>query len=119
MPKEMAHAFFAEFFCGAHHIPRGGLKPFGFGWAVNCDKSLSTFDFDELTRLVLLAHDRAIRVQVSPVNFRYLQIAIHYRGKRDGSVYERHPTIETALEVHRRYHPSPETTPPQKGPERK
>ena len=56
---------------------------------------LSTFDSDDLTRLVILAHDRCIRVQISPC-MRYLEIMLHPRD-RDGRFSDRHGTIEGAI----------------------
>jgi hypothetical protein len=57
---------------------------------------VSTFDYSDLTRLVLLAHRMAIRISIIPAG-RYLKIQFSVRT-REGSVYERHPTIEEAIE---------------------
>lgn len=95
MPKEAAIDFFALFFLGRHHIPRN-LKPWGDGWAVSAYDALSTFDFDGLTRLVFLAHDHAVRVEVTPCNPQMLRIAIWQRV-RDGRISERHPTLDDAV----------------------
>lgn len=58
--------------------------------------SLATFDFDHLTRLVILAHDRCIRVGVEPRSFQYLAITMYPR-KSEGAMHDRHPTIEEAI----------------------
>ena len=58
--------------------------------------TLSTFDFDHLTRLVILAHDRCIRVGVEPRTFRHLAISMFPR-KVEGAMHDRHPTIEEAI----------------------
>ena len=63
MSKEAAVEFFGAFFLGEHHIP-GEVKPWGLGWCVSCPGTLATFDFDGLTRLVFLAHDRCVRAEV-------------------------------------------------------
>jgi hypothetical protein len=55
--------------------------------------NLSTYDFDGLTRLVVGAHDAAIRVQIEPCNPRYLRVSFHPR-KRHGRGPESHPTLE-------------------------
>lgn len=62
---------------------------------------LSTWDFNRLTRLVIGAHDECIRVEISPVAFRYLSIEMWPRKGREGSMSERHPTIEKAIEQYR------------------
>jgi hypothetical protein len=95
-PLSEAIAFFAALFYGEHHTPE--IKPFGMGWCVMpYDRSLSTFDFNGMTRLVLLAHDRCIRAEVSMAGMK-LRIAIHKRHGRDGEMSHRHPTIESAIE---------------------
>lgn len=99
---EEATAFFSKFYRGVHHIPNSGIKEHGPGWAVNHDRApLATFDFSDLTRLVILAHDECIRVEVTAVRQNIIRIAIWKRQGRDGSISERHPTIEQAIETFR------------------
>ena len=98
-----AEQFFAELYFGKHHIPKGGIKPWGEGWCVNHYGDLSTFDFDGLTRLVFLAHDCCFRVSVMNSGPSMVKIAI-WKRKREGSITTRHPTIETALKVWRDKH---------------
>lgn len=92
--------------------------------------ALATFDGSALTRLVLAAHDKAARVEIRPRLFQYhdtdvvlsewdrerhefvetdehpayptacLEVLVSAR-KRDGSMYETHPTIEQAVAVNR------------------
>lgn len=77
---------------------------------VRWPSDLSTFDSNTLTRLVLLAHDRAIRVDISPRSNRYLTMLFHQRRHgADLGIWERHPTAEDALAEHRRWYPAPET----------
>ena len=54
--------------------------------------NLSTYDFDGLTRLVVGAHDAAIRVQIEPCNPRYLRVNFYPR-RRLGRGQESHPTM--------------------------
>lgn len=98
MTEEEARDFFCELFKGYHHIP-SSLKPTkkGKGWRVNYHE-MSTYDYDLLTRLVILAHKYAYRASVSPLNFKYLEIDI-FKRKRSGMMFERHPTIEEAIKT--------------------
>lgn len=106
MTKGQATEFFAELFCGEHRIPRGGVKEWGIGWCVSTWADLSTFDADKLTRLVFLAHDRCVRVEVTHSGPRMVRICIWQRDTREGSITERHPTIEQALATWRERHPA-------------
>lgn len=64
-------------------------------------RSLATRDFQNLTDLVLLAHDAAIRVDIS-AGMRNLQIGMHQRMRPpEGRSNKGHPTIEDALASHR------------------
>lgn len=104
MTHAEAVAFFSDLFRGEHHIPGphykgANVRECGHGWCVLTCADLSTTDWDSLTRLVLMAHDRAVRVEISPA-MRYLRIAIHPRT-RDESIMLGHPTIEKAIAAHR------------------
>ncbi len=56
--------------------------------------SLTTVDSDELTRLVVLAHDKMLRMTVSSCSPKYLRLTFWERTIREGSITERCPTIE-------------------------
>jgi hypothetical protein len=92
---------------GFHHIC-APIKPFGRGIAASpWSDRFSTFDSDRLTRLVFLAHDRAIRVEVKSSSPYRIKLVLFKRG-RDGGISNRHPTLEQAIEVHRRFFDDPE-----------
>ncbi len=94
--KQEAIDFFSKFYNGEHHIPgyAEGIKPCGLGWQVNHDRGcMSTYDFSNLTKLVVMAHDMCIRVQVAAVRNGIIQIAIHKRS-REGNIMHAHPTLE-------------------------
>lgn len=103
MPRENAVKFFSLLFRGKHHIPGGeqGVKPIPGGWYVNAWDELSTFDNDQLTALVFLAHDKAVRVLISQSGPRRVKIVIFQR-QRGGDSYDRHPTLEEAVEQWRK-----------------
>ena len=93
---------FADVVGGFHHVG-GQFKPHGDGIKVSSYASRwATYDFDALTRIVLLAHDRMIRVAVVPSGPRMIGFEMCKRHTRDGAMHERHPTIEQAIALHRR-----------------
>lgn len=103
MTKEEAIAFFAQLYNGAHHIPGCDVHPFGRGWMVKHDRGeLSTYDYNELTTLVFLAHEMCYRASISNHGPKALKIII-WKRKREGGMCERHPTIEAAIETFNKY----------------
>ena len=80
---------------GEHHIT-GKVKessPWGIQTTISTD--FASYDFAELTKLVVLAHDRGIRASLSPLNMQYMRLMLHVRQYRYGpTFYERHPTLE-------------------------
>ena len=104
MSKEKATEFFADLYFGEHHFP-SKLKEWGEGWMMNHFGDCSTFDFDLMTRLVFLAHDKCVRAEISQGGPRAIRIAIWQRTHREGRMFERHPTIDQALGIWRESHP--------------
>lgn len=92
------YEFLSQLFLGWHHI-HGKLHEWGDGIKLNTSQtgSFATFDFDGLTRAVVMAHDRMIRLEISPSGPGMLGLICHKRHCREGRVYERHPTIEEAI----------------------
>lgn len=74
---------------------------------LNWRNSMSTWDFSELTTAVLLAHDAAIRLSISP-KMRWLEIMMHEREPHvEGMRLSLgHPTLEQAVARHRARFPS-------------
>jgi hypothetical protein len=98
MSKKEALEFFGALFYGEHHIP-GEVKECGSGWQISSNyTTLATYDYSDLTRLVLLAHDRAIRAEVQSKGMNRLIIKIHKR-EREGDMTRRHPTIEDQIKT--------------------
>lgn len=67
--------------------------------------SLTTFDGDNLTRLVFLSHDKLIRVDIDPLTVGMFRFMFHGRHSREGGLCDRFPEIETQLERWRERHP--------------
>jgi hypothetical protein len=68
----------------------------GRGVSLIWKSSMATFDFPQLTWLVLLCHDARIRVEISSAAPRMLRLSFWQRADT-GSVSQRHPSIEDAL----------------------
>ncbi|MCP5002534.1 MAG: hypothetical protein GY941_01080 [Planctomycetes bacterium] len=91
--------FFAYLVGGWHHV-MGKLKKCGTGVLFNSrNYGWATFDFNHLTRAVVLAHDRMIRFEIRPSAPGMLQFVIHKRHTREGNMAKRHPTIEDAIKA--------------------
>lgn len=85
-------------FDGMHHVDSLKKVPSPHPrWTCLQAGELSTYDFDTLTRLVIGAHYFCLRVSVSNGGPRVLKITLHERKGREGSIYERHPTLGDAI----------------------
>lgn len=62
--------------------------------------SMATWDANRLTTLVVLAHELAVRVEISPRSFKYVKITFWER-RRTGAPFERHPTLDEVLKFWR------------------
>lgn len=82
---------------GEHHL-NGIVRACGRGLGINLQfVTLSTFDFDYLTRLVVMAHDRCIRAEIVPSGPGMIGLHLHKRHWREGPMHSRHPTIDQAV----------------------
>ena len=89
-------------YAGLHHVPARSLEQADWGsndWirVTVWDDRFSTFDSDWLTRLVVLAHDRCIRVEMQAAAYHHFWLCFTPRV-REGNLMHRHPTIEQAIE---------------------
>lgn len=90
-----------DLFGGWHHID-GPIKQFGDGVQHNASPNwFSTFDFNLLTRLVFMAHDRCIRASVDPSGPGLIKVTLFKRHTREGSMSQRHPTLDEAIQIYR------------------
>lgn len=97
----------ADVYRGFHHLP-GKFIQNGRGIHVNARySSLATFDYNHLTVLVVVAHDRMIRVEIRPSGPGAVKIILHKRHVREGDMSERHPTLESQIASIRKDHGGP------------
>ena len=86
-----------DLFHGFHHID-GDIRPCSTGIQINTSGRLfATYDFDGLTRAVIMAHDRCIRFEIRPCTPQLLKLTLWQRKGRDGAMHDRHPTMEDAI----------------------
>ena len=85
----------AVFAKGRHHCHN--LKPFGKGVRMTWMRGeISTYDGDDLTRLVLTGHAYAVRMSIETNGPRTLKITAFKRKRQDVSemrFWERHPSL--------------------------
>lgn len=95
MPADLSRAeeVLAYTFRGWHHVESRRVKresPTQITYTHYGD--LATFDWDQLTRLVVAAHSLAVRVEISAASPRYTRIRLSERT-REGDSTQRHPTL--------------------------
>jgi len=90
--EDRMEAVLAHAFRGIHHV-RNIHKESASWWWVSVWDGLSTYDFDQLTRLVLAAHRYCVRVEIGASAPRRIKITLHTRNGRTGFMSHRHPAI--------------------------
>lgn len=90
---------------GEHHLPNR-IYADGQGVKINWYGDLSSYDFDCLTRLVILAHQYAIRVEIGSSGPRMVSIRAHRRYHRgpteERKICEHHPSLDDLIELCRK-----------------
>ena len=81
--------FMSQLFNGFHHV-NGTPMRFGSGIKINLTASnMATWDYDYLTKAVIMAHNWGVRFELEPASPRYLRFILHKRHL--------HTTIEQAI----------------------
>jgi hypothetical protein len=102
--KERAEKVLSIAFGGLHNIKRERIHWYYLLTENECCEyntyeELATYDGDILTRLVVSAHDECVRVAISASTPSMVKIQIWPRHLRNGGrMWERHPTMEQAIE---------------------
>jgi len=76
---------------GDHHLPN--VYEWGCGICISVPSGMSTFDWDRLTYLLLIAHRYRIRIEIGSSGPRAIKIIAH-RRKAEGTLSVRHPGLE-------------------------
>lgn len=105
--QEECYQLLADLYQGAHHLG-GVVKEWGTGVQLNTSRDFSTFDFNLMTVLVVLAHDRMIRAEITHSGPGLVRVCLWKRKSRGGRMYERHPTLESHIQQIREEYPQPQ-----------
>lgn len=95
--------FLCRLFRGFHHIP-AKIKSAGRGVEINfrCH-SFASFDFDDLTKLVVMSHNWGVRSNICGSGPAMVKLQLWKRHLRAGDISLRHPTIEQSVEKFKSY----------------
>lgn len=103
-------AFFLDLWLdGLHHADPKKLKAVEWSNPIymhfDFRGDIATYDFDQLTRLVVLSHDLMLRVELKAHNFGLLRLTFHQRETRESeNTWQRMPMMETHLDgIRQRY----------------
>lgn len=104
LTHEQAVEFFSKLYGGVHRIPGArykweNVRPYVVKgcWQVSHAGDIATYDYDQLTRLVFLAHEMCIRAGITPCGPRHIRIYITARERVD-SYTQGHPTLAEAMD---------------------
>lgn len=87
-----------DVWAGIYHLPTTYLER--TNWAdpdwiiVIIPNGLATFDNNGLTMLVVLVHDRMLRMEIRGRSHSSMELLFHLRKARTGRTFERCPTLE-------------------------
>lgn len=110
---KVAADLLGDVFKGIYHLNTHALRKvkwddkwcieYILGW-----HELATVDNNELTRLVVLGHDRMLRISIDPHTFHHIKLSICQRTTRDNnaSLSDRGPTLEEHVELIRKHYNS-------------
>jgi hypothetical protein len=95
---------FADLVGGFHHVSDKFKPSYIDGVEINTRQTFATFDCDGLTRLVVLAHDRCIRVEICSSGPGRIRLMIHKRDPNGKHLWARHPKLMDAIKRIGRQH---------------
>jgi len=90
--QEYCRKMLSRWVGGDHHLPNVYECDGGISISVP-DHGLSTFDWDMLTHLVLLAHRYCVRIEIASSGPGRIKIIAHRRDPAATSIYKRHPSL--------------------------
>lgn len=99
--EDRATAIINWAFGGLHHLRKEPVKtkfPWGWSWKLLINENdLSSFDFSQLTKLVIAAHHYAVRVSVQTAGMR-LVVVLWERQRESEHTSGKHPELASVVE---------------------
>lgn len=95
--EERFNVVVSHAFGGWHRVHN--RKPNGTGVVFNVFSGLSTFDFNELTRLVVAAHVVRVRAEVAQSGPRMLRVYLHPREDKPADWCAHHPSADDLVQM--------------------
>lgn len=94
--------FLADWYGGMHNfVHQTNIKKINwendFWIEVPFRRGISTYDDSYLTRLVVMSHDRCLRVEINPRHRDYIEFVFHRRSRNSSDISKRMPTMEDHL----------------------
>ena len=101
---KLAADVLGDAFLGIYHLNRTSLKKVDWNneqqISVTFCGELATVDANELTRLVILCHDRMLRLSVQGAAPNYLRLVFHKRTvRKGGEFWQRCPKLDDHIQV--------------------
>jgi hypothetical protein len=100
-PLGRSVACFLNIMWGMHHLNNYSLKK--VNWEHDYyiefvyDRDLCTVDKNDLTKLVVLAHQMKLRVSIEGAAHRYVRLIFHQRTGEKNDFTQRYPLVEDAV----------------------
>ena len=104
-----------DVFQGIYHVRQSALQ--GVDWSdsghqsIVLDGDLANWDSSKLSILVILAHDRMLRVSLEGCGPRYMRLRCWQRRFREGPMSVRMPTMESMIRLVRNNFNMPSSAP--------
>lgn len=101
---EAVASILGDLYKGIYHLENSVLFHRRVKWdschsiEIVVNDEFASFDGNLLTRLVVLAHDKCVRVSVRGASHGYLRLMFHPR-ERHGSIWEYHPGLEEHVSI--------------------
>lgn len=91
-----------EVYRGLYHLPQSSRHQWEHPHYMKIPvRSVATFDNSDLSHLVILCHDRCVRLEITPGGAGQINLCFSKRDRNAECSFDRHPTLEEQIEKFR------------------